>query len=119
MNGHEIAGRNFYAIYGAALCAARRKVYNVDTCDRGLLIAWNLLSLEGTQLRLLEPHWPRWSIPWLSGAQGSCNNKLSLGKQTQGEGTLTACGTSRSLARDPRGASPQSNTNLVLQRSAC
>jgi hypothetical protein len=39
INGREIAGRNFYAIYGAALCAARRKVYIVDGCDWGLLIA--------------------------------------------------------------------------------
>jgi hypothetical protein len=39
INGHGIAGRNLYAINGAALCAARRTVYIVDGCDAGLLIA--------------------------------------------------------------------------------
>jgi hypothetical protein len=42
--------------YMVQLCRARRKVYNVDGCDRGLLIAWTCFPWEGSQLRLLERH---------------------------------------------------------------
>jgi hypothetical protein len=57
--------------------------------------------MGGYQVRLLEPHRPRWSILWLCGAQGRCDNELSLGKQNQregikGKGTRTACGTPKS-----------------------